>query len=699
MSIETNQIAAPATGLTEIDGKAATSVSWSRAVDGEKVSYTLIFRSGTKQLARLKDLTADQVGAALGDTNARSTHYSTESKGLLKGKQLHYAQGISPQLAAQYKDSPENAAAQVYSTTPQAEPVAEETNVDFRDDTQNERAKEIIARQSGNDLREDAGEETSRASEVDQPAPGMTRLYHGSATPGRFDGDAWYSTDRAYAENYRPGAELQYVDMPTEWVNSQLDPDGYGQTVDKGHTLNIELGDDVAGMRQPVLQPSGSKESAGHTGVDQDEEAQNVVDKDDAEHAGEPAVDEELEAREASRKALQEELDAAFYHVDNKYYRRDNDNKLAILEAGSKLRTADSDPYVAVSMVKLAESKGWDSIKVAGTPEFRRAVWMEAALRGIQVRGYKPTEVDLLKLAEKHDARLSNSVEQLEQKDHASTQRSGKATFSREAMHSPNEPSQEKPSPEENARKGTVGLVLSHGAAKFNFDKDESLNYYVRLQTDAGEKVVWGIDLERAMAKGEVQNGQRAELVYLGRQPTQVLANKRDETGAVVGKEWITSHRNAWSATRIEADREDAAVKPQAVAVPDKAAGQAVDGQKSSAPGIPQPIVPPSAASDVALPDKDSPQRAAQAFRSNQQPETWSTAAKQHPQLTAAYAQLSVLKRYAQDSLPEAQREAFVSRQVHNIAKELEAGRPLSAIQIATQMEKKSQQKEASAER
>ncbi|MBH1889905.1 hypothetical protein I5W20_21365, partial [Stenotrophomonas maltophilia] len=103
MSTETNQITAPATGLTEIDGKAATSVSWSRAVDGEKVSYTLIFRSGTKQLARLKDLTADQVGAALGDTNARNTHYSTESKGLLKGKQLHYAQGISPQLAAQYK--------------------------------------------------------------------------------------------------------------------------------------------------------------------------------------------------------------------------------------------------------------------------------------------------------------------------------------------------------------------------------------------------------------------------------------------------------------------------------------------------------------------------------------------------------------------------------------------------------------------
>ncbi|MCU1114405.1 hypothetical protein JAK74_11405 [Stenotrophomonas maltophilia] len=126
---------------------------------------------------------------------------------------------------------------------------------------------------------------TSEASiEAAPPAAGMTRLYHGSATPGRLTGDAWFSTDRAYAENYRDQAELQYIDMPTGWVNAQLDPDGYGQTVENGFTLNIELGDDVAGHRRTVRQPSQIKadfdallrwfgvESAEQIGVDQHEQ-------------------------------------------------------------------------------------------------------------------------------------------------------------------------------------------------------------------------------------------------------------------------------------------------------------------------------------------------------------------------------------------------------------------------------------------
>ncbi|WP_426789294.1 hypothetical protein ACP6ER_07050 [Achromobacter xylosoxidans] len=90
----------------------------------------------------------------------------------------------------------------------------------------------------------------------DEPplAPGMTRLYHGSAEPGRYDGKAWFSTDRDYAANYRPGAEIQYVDYPTDKVNAALDPDGYGQTVDRGFTWNVELDASETGVRKPLGQ-------------------------------------------------------------------------------------------------------------------------------------------------------------------------------------------------------------------------------------------------------------------------------------------------------------------------------------------------------------------------------------------------------------------------------------------------------------
>lgn len=89
------------------------------------------------------------------------------------------------------------------------------------------------------------------------PVPeGMTRLYHGSATHGRVDGPAWFSTDRKYAQDYRAGAELQYVDYPTEKVNAAADPDGYGQTPAKGFTWNVELDASETGPRRALTQAS-----------------------------------------------------------------------------------------------------------------------------------------------------------------------------------------------------------------------------------------------------------------------------------------------------------------------------------------------------------------------------------------------------------------------------------------------------------
>jgi hypothetical protein len=75
---------------------------------------------------------------------------------------------------------------------------------------------------------------------------GMTRLYHGSATPGRYEGPAWFSTNRKYAEDYRPGAELQYVDYPT----SKLEEKGWDR--ENQPTFNTELHSSETGPRRPV---------------------------------------------------------------------------------------------------------------------------------------------------------------------------------------------------------------------------------------------------------------------------------------------------------------------------------------------------------------------------------------------------------------------------------------------------------------
>ena len=98
-------------------------------------------------------------------------------------------------------------------------------------------------------------------SSDEPPIPkGMSRLYHGSALHGRYDGKAWFSTNKEYARNYRPDAELQYVDVSTDWLNSKADPDGYGQTPDKGFTYNVELDSTETGPRKPIKQNSLSPE-------------------------------------------------------------------------------------------------------------------------------------------------------------------------------------------------------------------------------------------------------------------------------------------------------------------------------------------------------------------------------------------------------------------------------------------------------
>lgn len=82
------------------------------------------------------------------------------------------------------------------------------------------------------------------------------------------------------------------------------------------------------------------------------------------------------------------------------YFFRDRDNALAFEDKGPRIATRTEDPVVAASMVELAVAKGWKELKVTGSESFRRAVWLEAARRGMTVRGYEPKPQDALQLQE-----------------------------------------------------------------------------------------------------------------------------------------------------------------------------------------------------------------------------------------------------------------------------------------------------------
>jgi len=85
---------------------------------------------------------------------------------------------------------------------------------------------------------------------------------------------------------------------------------------------------------------------------------------------------------------------------DNRYHFKKSPDDLAFIDKGNKLETPSDSHMVAETLVRVAERRGWDEIRITGSEKFRRDVWYEAAQRGISVRGYTPTEVDKAKLAE-----------------------------------------------------------------------------------------------------------------------------------------------------------------------------------------------------------------------------------------------------------------------------------------------------------
>jgi len=86
-----------------------------------------------------------------------------------------------------------------------------------------------------------------------------------------------------------------------------------------------------------------------------------------------------------------------------KYYFKDKPELEAFRDKGAKLITKSTASSVAKSMVALAESKQWETIKLSGSTKFKREVWMEAKLRGMEVDGYKPTKQDLQNLDDRQN--------------------------------------------------------------------------------------------------------------------------------------------------------------------------------------------------------------------------------------------------------------------------------------------------------
>ena len=124
-------------------------------------------------------------------------------------------------------------------------------------------------------------------------------------------------------------------------------------------------------------------------------------------------------AEEDRLPIVPQEVAAKYLKVGDRYHFQRNPEAVAFRDRGNKLETQTNSAAVADSMVRIAQARGWDEIRVTGSETFKREVWMEAAARGMHVRGYSPTDADkarLLAVQNRTDFRGRESTRSVDEK-------------------------------------------------------------------------------------------------------------------------------------------------------------------------------------------------------------------------------------------------------------------------------------------
>ncbi|GJJ05674.1 hypothetical protein RugamoR64_62120 [Duganella rhizosphaerae] len=261
------------------------------------------------------------------------------------------------------------------------------------------------------------------------------------------------------------------------------------------------------------------------------------------------------------------------YKVQNGKFMDKSTDALRFEDHGKKLSTPVEDRVVIADMIAVAAAKNWGTLELKGTENFKQLAWLEASARGMETKGYKPNERDLEQLdhlkrergvtsdkpalAGASDKTLGNSVEVVVGRERAMQEVAADQPQQPAAVKAvPNPAVSTAAAPEpvlDTVREDRqTGKLLEHGPAKYHFNPKENDNYYVKLETLTGEKVIWGKDLERAISDAAVKPGEAVTLSRKGSEDVVVDRNKLDEKGHVVGREPIEAYRNKWEVKPVE---------------------------------------------------------------------------------------------------------------------------------------------------
>ncbi|HHR1467190.1 TPA: LPD7 domain-containing protein [Klebsiella pneumoniae] len=251
------------------------------------------------------------------------------------------------------------------------------------------------------------------------------------------------------------------------------------------------------------------------------------------------------------------------YRAEKDYTAYTLDGQDAFYDYGSHLRMAtpeasQSDEMI-LAAVLTADKQHHRGIEITGSDEFKERVFNLISEYNIEVKLTNPEQrVKLLELKKVNETAKetakenvadskANKQEGVNEKANSSVQQNG-MRWEESASVQPKKQNASDTQKEDKAagESWEKGVIVAHGRAKYEWKDDESMNYFVTLKNEHGEKTLWGKDLERAVKDAGVDTERLVTVRKLGFVDVEVNAPVRDESNKIVRYETIQTKRNEW---------------------------------------------------------------------------------------------------------------------------------------------------------
>lgn len=279
--------------------------------------------------------------------------------------------------------------------------------------------------------------------------------------------------------------------------------------------------------------------------------------------SGSKAATDKSSSTEGLDNALPDRIRRKYYVVasesekdgsgrEARLYADERKEYLAFKATDDRLVTGIAAVEVIRDMVSVAQHRQWEALHVRGSVEFRREAWLEAGARGMNAKGYQPSELDREALADRRVAW---------DRAHPRTNDVGARLASDRSTHADRL----------DYDKGVSGRLMEVGIGPYRNRADAEPSTYVAIELDDGRRhQVWGVGVVTDVADSGARPGDRISLRKDGVEPVIRAIKSIDAVTGNAGVERRQMWRNTWSVT-VEARR---AERPAAARESDLLAAQ-----------------------------------------------------------------------------------------------------------------------------